>query len=307
MASAQSPQVLVISGATGWLGREALERLEAENVNGPALHVIPISSKVQTLDLESGKKLTTQTFDNLILPEKVEGFIHLAFLTREKVAQLGQEEFILRNLQLISHACQVIERSKPKWIILVSSGAIFKSKSNELENDILVNPYGFLKRIEELLIEDAATRVGANVVIGRLWGATGRHMPLNRAYAVSDLMAQAQAGGPIQIHSRHQVFRRYCDAGEFMDLLIRLAKNGESLTLDSGGPLIEVGELASQIASRFPHVIVQRGDVTNDPADEYYPRSQDYEKAAEKVGVDLSSVAEQIDRTCAGHMSQFKA
>ena len=94
--------------------------------------------------------------------------MHLAFLTREKVAEYGFENYAIRNLQLISSACQVIRRMKPKWIVLVSSGAIFDRESGNMEDDLVRNPYGYLKRIEELALTDAAKDVNANIVIGRL-------------------------------------------------------------------------------------------------------------------------------------------
>lgn len=307
MASTGNLSTVVISGATGWLGRETLERLVRRVSPRPAPDVMAISSNGRSITLESGDELTTQTFENLVLPERIEGFVHLAFLTREKVSTLEYEAYVLTNLKLISNACQVIAQAKPKWVVLVSSGAIFKNGTGELEDSVSENPYGFLKRIEELLIRDVATRVGANIVIGRLWGATGQYMPINRAYAVSDLICQAQTGGPIQIHSRNNVFRRYSDAGEFMDVLIRAAEKGESITLDSGGPLIEIGELASEIALRFPGVTIQREININDPSDDYYPRSLDYEAIANKVGIELSDISEQIYRTCHGHISQLKA
>ena len=305
MASSANLPTVVISGATGWLGRETLERLAKGISPRPAFDVIAISSNGRTITLESGNELATQTFENLVLPERIEGFVHLAFLTRDKVSTLEYEAYVLTNLKLISNACQVIAQAQPKWVVLVSSGAIFKNGTSELENNVSENPYGFLKRIEESLIHDAATRVGANVVIGRLWGATGRYMPINRAYAISDFICQAQTGGPIQVYSRNNVYRRYSDAGEFMDALIRAAEKGESFTLDSGGPLIEIGELASEIALRFPGVTVTREISINDPSDDYYPRSSDYEAVANRVGVDLSDISRQIDRTHRGHISQF--
>jgi len=277
----------------------------SKHIVHPEYEVIPISSKERILDRPSGKKMTTQTYENLKAYENVEGFIDLAFLTREKVADLGYEEFVLRNLALISHACQVIEKSKPKWVVLVSSGAVFKSKSDELETSVKDNPYGFLKRVEELLIADVASRVGANVVIGRLWGAMGRYMPVNRAYALSDFLCQALEGGPIEVRSGHEVFRRYCDAGEFMKVLIKLAQKGETCMLNSGGPLVEIGELASGVASHFESVKISRPPAISEPIDDYYPRSNEFEERAQEMKVELTLLSEQVARTVVGHRSQF--
>lgn len=304
MTSSSLPK-LIISGATGWLGQEVLALLETEDPSHPTYEVIPISSKERILDRPSGQKMITQTYENLKLYENVEGFINLAFLTREKVTDLGYENYVLRNLELISNACQVIEKSKPKWVVLVSSGAIFKNKSDQLETSLRDNPYGFLKRVEELLIADAVARIGANVVIGRLWGASGRYMPINRAYALSDFLCQALNGGPIQVRSGQKVFRRFCDAGEFMSVLIGLARKGQSCTLNSGGPLIEIGDLAAVIANHFRGVSVHRTVAISEPADEYYPRNNEFEEKAKEMNIDLTLISHQIERTLTGHRSQL--
>jgi nucleoside-diphosphate-sugar epimerase len=296
---------LIISGATGWLGKEVLALLESKNSGQFSYEVVPISSNERILETPSGNKLITKTYENFETLQNVEGFINLAFLTREKVSEIGYENYVLRNLEMISHACQVIESCKPKWVVLVSSGAIFKNRSDELETSITDNPYGFLKRIEELLISETASRVGANVVIGRLWGASGRHMPINRAYALSDFICQAVEGGVIQIRSGHKVFRRFCDAAEFMDLLISLAQEGRSQIFNSGGPLIEIGELASGIATYFKGVDVIRSPATFGPDDNYYPRSKEFEELAQELAVVLSPISEQVKRTLTGHSSQL--
>ena len=301
MANIQLPNI-IISGATGWLGQELLAQIEADHSLASAYKVLAISSNARISQTPSGRHLPTQTYENFECSGSVEGFVNLAFLTREKVNKLGHSEYVLRNLKLISQACQVIENQRPKWVVLVSSGAIFKNKSTELETDISRNPYGFLKRIEELLITDAATRVGANVVIGRLWGATGKYMPINRAYAISDFICQALEGGPIQVRSGGQVFRRFCDGGEFMNVLFRLAKAGESHTLDSGGPLVEIGDLASEVASHFGGVAVLRAMSNNHSVDDYFPRSRDFDELAKHLQMEITPISGQINLTVSGHL-----
>ena len=297
----QAPRNLIISGATGWLGQEVLALLETEKSQASAFEVIAISSKKRILEHPTGHNMVTHTYDEIDSIGQVDGFVNLAFLTREKVLEVGYQQFVLRNLDLISQASQVIERSKPQWVVLVSSGAIFKKSTDQLETSISENPYGFLKWIEELLLTDAAARVGAKIVIGRLWGATGRYMPINRAYALSDFVCQADVGGPIKVRSGHQVFRRYCDAGDFMNVLIRLAESGRSSTLNSGGPLIEIGDLAHEVARHFKDVVIDRAPVDSTSIDDYYPRSNDFEDMAHQMNVALTSISAQIERTVMGY------
>ncbi|MCX6430089.1 MAG: NAD-dependent epimerase/dehydratase family protein, partial [Actinobacteria bacterium] len=171
-------KTLIVTGATGWLGRELLERLTSP-VDQVSSDTTLISTRSKTLKLSSGREMLTQTYDEVTLPITVDGFVNLAFLTKEKVAKVGFDNFVLRNMELISRACRVIETSRPKWILSVSSGAVFRAGTTEFERDIRQNPYGFLKRVEELLLADAAQKVGSTLIIGRLWGSSGRYMPIH--------------------------------------------------------------------------------------------------------------------------------
>ena len=293
--------LIAVSGASGWLGNETINVIEEI---APKVSPLLFTSNGREIVLRNLEKRDTKGFLESQPPASLEGFIHLAFLTRDKVESVGSKDFISTNLSLISKACQVIESSKPKWVVVVSSGAILDRNSGELESNIQSNPYGFCKRIEELLIAQAASKVGANVVIGRLWGASGRFMPPNPAYALSDFIISAQTQKKIMIKSGGQVIRRYVDASEFMEVLIKAAISGKSLTLDSGGPRVEIAELASLVAKHFTEIAVERspGEMT---VDDYYPRGDDFEKLALDLGITLSDIKTQVSKTIRGHLSSF--
>lgn len=292
---------IAISGASGWLGNQTLEVIEkSASAESPLLY----TSNGREIVLRGIGKRKTQGFLESQSPTSLEGFIHLAFLTRDKVESIGPKDFISTNLSLISKACQIIESSKPKWVVTVSSGAILDRNSGELESNIEKNPYGFCKRIEELLITQSAQKVGANVVIGRLWGASGQLMPSNSAYALSDFIISAQKDKKINIKSGGKVFRRYLDAGEFMDVLIKAAQSGKSLTINSGGPRVEIGDLAEMVAQHFSEVEIYRSSALDD-VDDYYPHGSEFENLAEELGVELSDLKIQVSRTVKGHLASI--
>jgi len=288
-----------ISGATGWLGLETIDKLSS-SISGDSLRLF--SSNGRRLVSSNNAPLATQDFLLADPPQTLEGFINLAFLTREKVSTVGYSEYVSRNISLISQACKIIEISRPKWIVLVSSGAIFDRNTGKLETDCLKNPYGFCKRIEENLILDSANKVGANVVIGRLWGATGGLMPLNSAYAISDFIQSAHHHKQIAISSAGTVFRRYVDAGEFMQVLYEAAVRGETITINSGGPKIEIGTLADLVADQFSGIKIVR-PVQDGLSDNYFPQDHEFEALAEKFGVKLTDIEQQVSRTVKGHIS----
>jgi len=295
---------VLITGATGWLGRETVARvIEGKFESIAKTDLLLASSNGRDLELDSLGVYPTVALENLSHREStnsIEGLVHLAFITKDKTTQYSFSEYVAKNIELISAACEIIERDKPKWVVVVSSGAIIDRATLEIENNVVRNPYGFCKRIEEALIAESARKVGANIVIGRLWGGTGLYMPVKRAYAISDFIESAKESGAIKINSGGDVIRRYCDAGDFMEVLVRSAIQGDTTTLDSGGSIIEVGELAKLISARMGEISISRSEVPT-TVDDYYPRGSEFEELAKSVGVQLHGIDEQVLRTLKSH------
>ena len=295
---------VLVTGATGWLGRETVARVIEGKFEGiTQSDLLLASSNGRDLELDSLGVYPTVALENLSHRESInsiEGLVHLAFITKDKTTQYRFSEYVAKNIELISAACEIIERDKPKWVVVVSSGAIIDRATLEIENNVVRNPYGFCKRIEEALIAESARKVGANIVIGRLWGGTGLYMPVKRAYAISDFIESAKESGAIRINSGGDVIRRYCDAGDFMEVLVRSAIQGDTTTLDSGGSIIEVGELAKLISARLGEISISRSEVPT-AVDDYYPRGSEFEELAKSVGVQLHGIDEQVLRTLKSH------
>jgi nucleoside-diphosphate-sugar epimerase len=295
---------VLVTGATGWLGRETVARvIEGKFESIAKTDLLLASSNGRDLELDSLGVYPTVALETLSHREStnsIEGLVHLAFITKDKTTQYSFSEYVAKNIELISAACEIIERDKPKWIVVISSGAIIDRATLEIENNVERNPYGFCKRIEEALIAESARKVGANIVIGRLWGGTGLYMPVKRAYAISDFIESAKEGGAIRINSGGDVIRRYCDAGDFMEVLVRSAIQGDTTTLDSGGSIIEVGELAKLISARLGEISISRSEVPT-AVDDYYPRGSEFEELAKSVGVQLHGIDEQVLRTLKSH------
>jgi nucleoside-diphosphate-sugar epimerase len=296
---------IAISGASGWLGKETISLISQGRIPRYSIDdLLLFSSDGRTIELIDNSKFESSNFlfDQVVSETlNLDGFINLAFLTREKLKNMSESDYVRINLNLISRACGLVENYRPKWIVVVSSGAVFDRQSGRIETDIHRNPYGFCKRVEELLLADAAKKVGANIVTGRLWGATGTQMPPNMDYAISDFIESARINGRIQINSGGDVFRKYIDAGEFMEVLLRLAISGESRVLDSGGELLELAELGDLVASFFPQTKLSRSTDFG-PIDDYYPRGDDFNEIARNLGVRISTIKEQVARTVNGHV-----
>jgi nucleoside-diphosphate-sugar epimerase len=297
---------IIITGAGGWLGTEMLEVLLQVNGSDAVKNFVHcLGSNARKKKLSDGTELQILAMDENREFSNIAGVIHLAFLTRDKVAAFGVKDYVFENIQITSRAIKLIEQVKPKYIATVSSGAVFSSSRVDLENDVNDNPYGFTKRIEETMLRDVASNLGANLAIGRLWGAIGAHMPLNRAFAVSDFIWQAKNLGKIQINSKHQVFRRYVSAGHFMHVLALAAQELQLSEFDSGGKKLEMADLAALISSQIDRVDIDRTLDLSLKIDDYYPKSDAFELLSARLGLDAPNFEDELAATVKHHLSQL--
>jgi len=287
---------IIITGASGWLGKETISILNNANYE-----LQLFASKKKIINLLENVNFEASSLDEVDLNENSEGFIHLAHLTKEKIPNLGAQEFINENLLLTSKAAQIIQKTKPKWVVLVSSGAIFDPTNNEIDSNIVTNAYGFGKRVEELIVKNACEIVGANLVIGRLWGASGRFMVPNSAYALSDFIQNAIIHKQININSPYDVFRKYINAAQFMEVLVKSAQFGRNLTINSGGFLVEIGEVAKLVAAKVVGTKIIRSNYDGSQPNTYYPKDEEFNDLASEMGIKLLSIDDQIDLTIRGH------
>ena len=89
---------VLISGATGWLGRETIRKVVSGSFKEiDSSNLILQSSKNRLVDFGNGYKFPVQEFNGRLEEQEIMGFVHLAFLTREKVAEYGFENYAIRN------------------------------------------------------------------------------------------------------------------------------------------------------------------------------------------------------------------
>jgi nucleoside-diphosphate-sugar epimerase len=192
--------------------------------------------------------LATSRFWDWSPDREIHGLVQLAFLTKDKAAVVGRESYIAQNMAIIGRHTELAQALKPRWIALVSSGAVYRRGTAEYPPTFHEDPYGYLKWIEEVALESFAQRTGTKFAIGRLWAAIGQYIGENRAYAVVDFISQARKTGLIRVKSSNPVYREYADAEAFMRQLVSLAAMGVNRALESAGERLEVGDLAALVA-----------------------------------------------------------
>lgn len=276
---------ILVTGATGWLGRELIARLGVLRPEVPVLAVASHHRKVAVGRLE---------FDAIaweldaIAQWRPSVVVHLAFLTREFEAAVGWREYESRNRHLSDLATDLYRLPTIRAFVYASSGAAISPRSGM---------YGRLKAEDEELFLNNGQSSGVPTTIARIWSVSGAWCPKPEQFAFYDLIRQTQLSPVVRVNATHEVFRRYADAGEFLEICLAFAGSGASGSIDSGGERVEIGELAQRIQKVLGTVRpIERPDLT-EPSDDYCADSSAMSQLARQFEVSLSGLEEQIRRS----------
>jgi len=251
------------------------------------------------------KYIQTITPLSLVLDKPVDYFFDYAFQTREKIESQGEKQYIDTNLNLINHSVELVKKLAPKNVVLASSGAIYNSsKYAQTKNYKL---YSELKTIQEQQISDACKKSGSNLIIVRIFNLSGVGMNKSKVYAFQEIVEKALQNKEIVINSEFQVFRRYCDINQLLDLLFQLTFNEENICFDSGGQLIEIHRLVELVKSSLnsnSSIVAKPIDYFSTP-DNYYSSSNKYELLLRKfLNQDSLSIDSQVIKTAQNLISR---
>jgi nucleoside-diphosphate-sugar epimerase len=149
--------------------------------------------------------------------------------------------------------------------------------------------------LEEKRFDEVAKQINSKLITLRLWGATGELMTEPLKYAIGNLIYQAEKTNQIVINSRNKVFRRYVDATQIFEVLIRAFEQNYCGTLNSGGITVEIESLAKLIAKNYKkHLKIVRELEAGMKPDLYIPTDSEFDNLANSVGVSLRHMDEQI-------------
>ena len=288
----QKSKVLV-SGATGWLGREILNIFAETNFEKVEINLI--SSKNGEVFIK-GNKLEVKSFKDYKSIEPVDSYFDFAFLGMNKLEKIGAENFKRINMEIITESTNLIKTICPKTVVLSSSGAIYNIKKSTKGGVI----YSDLKKIQEELIAKACNTSGSNLIISRIFNLAGRSIPRESDFALVDFMIKSIENMDLKINSNHLVVRRYSDVTQLLKLLVEMANRGENCVFDSGGAKIELRDLASKIikvVNSKSKIVAPEIDFETEQ-DYYFSDSHSYEKLLTKImGEESIAIENQIQNT----------
>jgi nucleoside-diphosphate-sugar epimerase len=277
---------ILIHGATGWFGRTAT-RLAQDS----GAEILLLGREDSFIDLGRGRLPVNKWNEKLSVDFQPSIIIDAAFVTREKIQETGIKDYIAANRALIAKSLFLAKLPSLETYVGFSSGAAVNLTRDSNQSE---DPYGFLKKqFEEDISELIGTSYG-NVVLIRPWSVAGKFVLKPEVFAFSNLVKQARSG-VIRINSRGQVWRRYSSIDDLLVAGLMLGKKHKHSLIESGGELVEIGQLAKRII----HVLDLDAEIVREideltPANNYFSDGEDWERITQQLGLRTKNLEEMI-------------
>lgn len=290
-----------VTGATGWLGSTALDLLDALLGPSAGSRVTAYASTGRTAHTRSGRLVDVRPLAELPAQSPAPTHVlHLGFLTRDRVTDLGVPAYVERNVMITATVLDAVACARPRGLLYASSGAVCGS-GGRLVADLVGDPYGTLKHLDELALRQALADVGGACSVARVFNVAGAGITKPAAYALGSLVQMAQAGGPLVVRARGRVVRSYAGVDEVLVLGLWSLLKGEPVVFDSGGTVVEVEELAAVVADvhGLPPSAVERTLDPAAPEDRYVGNLEQMARLAEQAGLALRTLDALVRETAA--------
>jgi nucleoside-diphosphate-sugar epimerase len=285
-------QKIVVTGASGWLGQTFVSLANRE---GHELLLIGSHSRDVVID---GRHIKVHSYEI----EAIKRFaptvvIDFAFVTRNHLVSIDNNDYRAVNEKLISQALTIFKLPSVLYGMFTSSGAAVYPKDALLE-EYSQNPYGFLKRKTEEIVTSTSYNLAKKAIVIRPWSLSGTMVTKDNDYAFSSFIRQSFTQ-KIHVKSTISVYRRYVAAEDF--LALALAKLFSSTRgneiFDSGGELTSLVELAQKIANGQNHKVKVVSAVSSaEEGDRYYSDNKQWEAECESYNFQPETLAQQVAR-----------
>ena len=305
---------VLITGGTGFVGKHLLDVI-AMNSTPLTLDDVVVSSRSPQLTGYDVETVTWDVTSDSVPNLQVDAVIHAA---TPASAELNARSPRLMFDQIVEGAQHVIEfcanQPDPPRLVFTSSGAVYGEMAPELtawteDSKIATdsldasNAYASGKRAAEALFARAGREGVCRPTIARLFAFSGRHLPLDKHFALGNFVRDALEGGPIRVRGTGTAVRSYLDGDDMATwLLLALfesASVGEVIHVGSD-QAITIQELAHLVAVRAGidpevdgRVVIEGRTTAIDGRDRYVPTT-DFTRAL--LGVtEVTALGESID------------
>ena len=290
----RSDDRVLVTGASGWFGRTAIAMTREAG-----LDLLATGSKDQQIEIDGqSQDVHAQSLD-VISSFKPTVVIDTAFVTRERLPILGHKAYVETNQKLIDQSLDIAALPSVRKYIGFSSGATMHL-AGHTSFSLVENPYAAQKRIYESKVSAIAANLQSDISVARVWSVTGSYCTKPQTFAFTDLIAQAKLG-LIEIKAKHLVYRRYCALEDVLALAMFPSSSEGNPIFDTGGDLIELGELAKIVVDLVnPNAEIRRQFNPQLTPDDYHSDSKDWGQLVQSAKVTNDSISDQITRIARG-------
>ncbi len=301
---------VIVTGATGWIGRTAVDMLGEWFGDALPSHAV--------LAATSGRQLATPwgvldvcAMGGLVgLPPGPRTLlVHCGFPTQDRVDGMGADAYISAVGRLRVAIQHVIARLGGIDMIYLSSGAATSVERGVALAD-RTRVYGTAKLEDEATYGDAVTAVGGRLCVVRAFALSGPYMTKPPTYALGNMIMQARDTGSVTVLAPHPVRRSYM----LVDDMLRLALGGvgslgtgDHTTFETCGEVVEMATLASRVLAALggdPQAVVRPTFDPNAPPDDYLGNPVAMNALVGASSVHPSGLDAQIAATAAWLMAQ---
>ena len=292
---------IVITGASGWLGKETAELLANVLGDGFEERLILVGSTPKNFLIQQ-KVITTLGWDDLSSVRDVDLLIHFSFLNQDKANELGFAKYIAANRRITSEIDQFLNRNPGCEMLVASSGATHCFRG-DINSDKSMEVYAALKLEAE---QSALANIHIDtLLIMRIWNVTGSGLSLKAPYAITNFFQQGMHTSEIEVMGNGSSARTYVDVKEMMLVFILSLSKGKRITMDSGGFTISFSQLAQKIAAilNLPAGSVRFKGESKEISN-YIPDANPFNGSATNLNIVLSDIDSQVKSLHAIYQSQ---
>jgi nucleoside-diphosphate-sugar epimerase len=290
LGNLSSDDRVLVTGAGGWFGRTAIAMTRESG-----LEILASGSKDQQIEISGASQhVQSLSLDNISAFEPTV-VIDTAFVTRERLPALGHKAYVETNQKIINQSLAIAALPSVRKYIGFSSGATMHL-AGHTSFSVEENPYAAQKRVYEGKIAEIAGGLQCDVSVARVWAVTGSYCTKPDTFAFTNLIAQAKLG-LIKIMAKHLVYRRYCAVEDVLAVAMLPKQPGDISIFDTGGDLIELGELAKIVVELVnPNAEIQRQVDPVLPSDNYHSDGKEWDDLVQSAGMAFDSLSNQIAR-----------
>jgi len=292
---------IVVTGAGGWIGKATLELLQ--NALGPlpfSERVVAFGSAARTIRISDRLSVDQFPLTELAqLQPKQSLVLHLAYLTKDRVSGMDEEEYRAANSKLRQTVLDALDVIDARAIFVASSGAA--AKAEDPAAPFAMQLYGSLKKADEEAFARWAKQRHRRAVICRIYTLSGPHMNKHDTYALASFIKDALAGEPITIHADFPVFRSYVAIRQLMSLVFALMLESSKgvVRFDSGGEPLEMQRIAEIVADTLGALAIVRPALTSNDVDQYIGDDARYRALLGRHGIGQLPFVQQVVETAA--------